>query len=255
MSLLRELLASLRDFLARAGALTRFLGRLVLMSPAGLLRPRLLVEQVYNAGALSLVIIMTSGLFVGMVMGLQGHDLLQRIGSEDSLGTGAALTLLKELGPVVTALLFAGRAGTALASEIGLMRATDQLSAMEIMAVDPMRRVILPRFLGGVISMPLLTGIFVMVSIFGVQLIGVQFFGIDQGQFWSQMRSAVELEDVREGLIKGLVFGVACSLIAVFEGYNAESTAEGVGRATTRTVVISSVATLVLDYIVTAILL
>jgi len=198
---------------------------------------------------------MTSGLFVGMVMGLQGHDLLQRIGSEDSLGTGAALTLLKELGPVVTALLFAGRAGTALASEIGLMRATDQLSAMEIMAVDPMRRVILPRFLGGVISMPLLTGIFVMVSIFGVQLIGVQFFGIDQGQFWSQMRSAVELEDVREGLIKGLVFGVACSLIAVFEGYNAESTAEGVGRATTRTVVISSVATLVLDYIVTAILL
>jgi len=255
MNLLRELLASLQDFLARAGAMTRFFGRLLLLSPAGVLRPRLIVEQVYNAGALSLVIIMTSGLFVGMVMGLQGHDLLQRIGSEDSLGTGAALTLLKELGPVVTALLFAGRAGTALASEIGLMRATDQLSAMEIMAVDPMRRVILPRFLGGVISMPLLTGIFVMVSIFGVQLIGVQFFGIDQGQFWSQMRSAVELEDVREGLIKGLVFGVACSLIAVFEGYNAESTAEGVGRATTRTVVISSVATLVLDYIVTAILL
>jgi phospholipid/cholesterol/gamma-HCH transport system permease protein len=255
MNLLRELLASLQDFLARAGAMTRFFGRLLLLSPAGVVRPRLIVEQVYNAGALSLVIIMTSGLFVGMVMGLQGHDLLQRIGSEDSLGTGAALTLLKELGPVVTALLFAGRAGTALASEIGLMRATDQLSAMEIMAVDPMRRVILPRFLGGVISMPLLTGIFVMVSIFGVQLIGVQFFGIDQGQFWSQMRSAVELEDVREGLIKGLVFGVACSLIAVFEGYNAESTAEGVGRATTRTVVISSVATLVLDYIVTAILL
>ena len=255
MNLLSELLASLRDFLARAGAMTRFFGRLLLLSPAGVVRPRLIVEQVYNAGALSLVIIMTSGLFVGMVMGLQGHDLLQRIGSEDSLGTGAALTLLKELGPVVTALLFAGRAGTALASEIGLMRATDQLSAMEIMAVDPMRRVILPRFLGGVISMPLLTGIFVMVSIFGVQLIGVQFFGIDQGQFWSQMRSAVELEDVREGLIKGLVFGVACSLIAVFEGYNAESTAEGVGRATTRTVVISSVATLVLDYIVTAILL
>ena len=255
MNLLRELLASLQDFLARAGAMTRFFGRLLLLSPAGVVRPRLIVEQVYNAGALSLVIIMTSGLFVGMVMGLQGHDLLQRIGSEDSLGTGAALTLLKELGPVVTALLFAGRAGTALASEIGLMRATDQLSAMEIMAVDPMRRVVLPRFLGGVISMPLLTAIFVMVSIYGVQLIGVQFFGIDQGQFWSQMRSAVELEDVREGLIKGLVFGVACSLIAVFEGYNAESTAEGVGRATTRTVVISSVATLVLDYIVTAILL
>ena len=214
-----------------------------------------MVEQVYNAGALSLVIIMTSGLFVGMVMGLQGYDLLSRIGSEDSLGIGAALTLLKELGPVVTALLFAGRAGTSIASEIGLMRATDQLSAMEIMAVDPMRRVVLPRFLGGVISMPLLTAVFVAISLYGVQLIGVQYFGIDQGQFWSEMRGAVEIEDVREGLIKGLVFGLACSLIAVFEGYNAEPTAEGVGRATTRTVVVSSVATLVLDYIVTAILL
>ena len=255
MNLMRELLAALGGFLARAGAMTRFAGRLLLLVPSGFLRPRLVVEQVYNAGALSLVIIMTSGLFVGMVMGLQGHDLLSRIGSEDSLGTGAALTLLKELGPVVTALLFAGRAGTALASEIGLMRATDQLSALEIMAVDPMRRVVLPRFLGGTISMPLLTAIFVMVSIYGVQLIGVQFFGIDQGQFWSQMRGAVELEDIREGLIKGFVFGVTCSLIAVFEGYNAEPTAEGVGRATTRTVVVSAVATLVLDYIVTAILL
>lgn len=255
MNLMQELLESLRDFLARAGAMTRFSVRLLAMSPSGFLRPRLLVEQVYNTGALSLVIIMTSGLFVGMVMGLQGHDLLARIGSEDSLGSGAALTLLKELGPVVTALLFAGRAGTALASEIGLMRATDQLSALEIMAVDPLRRVVLPRFLGGTIAMPLLTAIFVMVSIYGVQLIGVQFFGIDQGQFWSQMRGAVELDDVREGLIKGLVFGVACSLIAVFEGYNAHPTAEGVGRATTRTVVLSAVSTLVLDYIVTAILL
>jgi phospholipid/cholesterol/gamma-HCH transport system permease protein len=255
VTLVRELLEGMRDFLARAGAMTRFFVRVLLISPAGFLRPRLVIDQVYNAGALSLVIIMTSGLFVGMVMGLQGYDLLSRIGSEDSLGTGAALTLLKELGPVVTALLFAGRAGTALASEIGLMRATDQLSAMEIMAVDPMKRVVLPRFLGGVISMPLLTGIFVAVSLFGVQLIGVQYFGIDQGQFWSEMRSAVDIEDVREGLIKGLVFGVACSLIAVFEGYNAEPTAEGVGRATTRTVVVSAVTTLVLDYIVTAILL
>lgn len=255
MSLVRELLSGLADFLARAGAMTRFFGRLLLIAPAGLLRPRLVAEQVYNAGALSLAIIMTSGLFVGMVMGLQGHDLLARIGSEESLGTGAALTLLKELGPVVTALLFAGRAGTALASEIGLMRATDQLSAMEVMAVDPLKRVVLPRFLGGVISMPLLTAIFVTVSIYGVQLIGVQYFGIDRGQFWSEMRSYVEPADVREGLIKGLVFGVACSFIAVFEGYNAEPTAEGVGRATTRTVVVSSVATLILDYIVTAILL
>jgi len=255
MTLPREMLSGMVDFFARAGAMTRFLGRLLWITPAAVLRPRLLAEQVYNAGALSLAIIMTSGLFVGLVMGLQGHDLLARIGSEESLGTGAALTLLKELGPVVTALLFAGRAGTALASEIGLMRATDQLAAMDIMAVDPMKRVVLPRFLGGVISMPLLTAIFVMVSIFGVQLIGVQYFGIDRGQFWSEMRSFVELSDVNEGLIKGLVFGIACSLIAVFEGYNAEPTAEGVGRATTRTVVVSAVATLVLDYIVTAILL
>jgi phospholipid/cholesterol/gamma-HCH transport system permease protein len=255
MSLLRELITGMADFLARAGAMARFFVRLLWITPMGLLRPRLVADQIYNAGALSLAIIMVSGLFVGMVMGLQGHDLLARIGSEESLGTGAALTLLKELGPVVTALLFAGRAGTALASEIGLMRATDQLSAMDIMAVDPMKRVVLPRFLGGVISMPLLTAIFVMVSIFGVQLIGVQYFGIDRGQFWSEMRSYVELSDVREGLIKGLVFGIACSFIAVFEGYNAEPTAEGVGRATTRTVVVSAVATLVLDYIVTAILL
>jgi len=201
---------------------------------------------------LSLVIIMTCGLFVGMVLGLQGYELLERFGSEESLGMGAALALFKELGPVVTALLFAGRAGTALASELGLMRATDQLAAMEIMAVDPMQRVVLPRFLGGVIAMPLLTAIFIAIGIYGVQLVGVQLLGVDQGQFWSQMKDAVELEDVREGLVKGAVFGAACSLIAVFEGYNSKPTAEGVGRATTRTVVISSVVTLVLDYVLTA---
>ncbi|MDQ1242745.1 MAG: phospholipid/cholesterol/gamma-HCH transport system permease protein [Pseudomonadota bacterium] len=253
--LLADLLAKLRSFLERVGAMTRFFGQLLWLSPGALLRFRLIVEQVYNAGALSLVIIMTCGLFVGMVLGLQGHDLLQRFGSEDSLGTGAALALLKELGPVITALLFAGRAGTALASELGLMRATDQLSAMEIMAVDPMRRVVVPRFLGGAISMPLLTGVFIMVGLFGVQLVGVQLLGVDQGQFWSQMRGAVELDDIYEGLIKGVVFGIACSLIAVFEGYNAQPTAEGVGRATTRTVVISAVVTLVLDYILTALML
>ena len=225
------------------------------MTPRGLRRFRLIVDQVYNAGALSLVIIMTSGLFVGMVLGLQGYDLLQRFGSEDSLGTGAALALLRELGPVVTALLFAGRAGTALASEIGLMRATDQLTAMEMMAVDPMKFVVLPRFLGGVIAMPLLTATFIAIGLFGVQLVGVQMLGVDQGSFWSQMRAAVDLDDVREGLIKGVVFGIACSLIAVFEGYNAEPTAEGVGRATTRTVVVSAVLTLVLDYLLTAFML
>jgi len=255
MDLLADLLTKLRGFLERVGAMTRFFGQLLWLSPGALLRFRLIVEQVYNAGALSLVIIMTCGLFVGMVLGLRGHDLLQRFGSEDSLGTGAALALLKELGPVITALLFAGRAGTALASELGLMRATDQLSAMEIMAVDPMRRVVVPRFLGGAISMPLLTGVFIMVGLFGVQLVGVQLLGVDQGQFWSQMRGAVELDDIYEGLIKGVVFGIACSLIAVFEGYNAQPTAEGVGRATTRTVVISAVVTLVLDYILTALML
>jgi len=255
MDLLTELLEKLRSFLERVGAMSRFFGRLIWLSPAALLRFRLIVEQVYNTGALSLVIIMTCGLFVGMVLGLQGHDLLQRFGSEDSLGTGAALALLKELGPVITALLFAGRAGTALASELGLMRATDQLSAMEIMAVDPMKRVVVPRFLGGAISMPLLTAVFILVGLFGVQLVGVQLLGVDQGQFWSQMRGAVELGDIHEGLIKGVVFGIACSLIAVFEGYNAQPTAEGVGRATTRTVVISAVVTLVLDYILTALML
>ena len=239
-----ELLASARGFVQTRGRHDPLPAASVALTPAGLLRFRLIVEQIYNAGALSLVIIMTCGLFVGMVLGLQGYDLLQRFGSEDSLGTGAALALLKELGPVVTALLFAGRAGTSLASEIGLMRATDQLSAMEIMAVDPMRRVVLPRFLGGAISVPLLTAVFIAVGLFGVQLVGVQFLGVDQGSFWSQMRGAIELGDVTEGLIKGVVFGVACSLIAVYEGYNAQPTAEGVGRATTRTVVISAVLTL-----------
>jgi phospholipid/cholesterol/gamma-HCH transport system permease protein len=204
---------------------------------------------------LSLVIIMTCGLFVGMVLGLQGYDLLQRFGSEDALGTGAALALIKELGPVVTALLFAGRAGTALASEIGLMRATDQLAAMEMMAVDPIRRVVAPRFLGGLIAMPLLTVIFIAIGIFGVQLIGVQQLGVDAAAFWSQMRSSVGVDDVMEGVVKGCVFGVACSLIAVYEGYTATPTAEGVGRATTRTVVTSAVLTLILDYMLTAVML
>jgi phospholipid/cholesterol/gamma-HCH transport system permease protein len=235
--------------------MTRFALHLLALTPAGLLRPRSIVDQVYNTGALSLVIIMTSGLFVGMVMGLQGFDLLNRFGSEEYLGAGAALSLCKEFGPVVTALLFAGRAGTALAAELGLMRATDQLAAMEIMAVDPMRRVVLPRFLGGAIAMPLLTATFIAIGLYGAQLVGVQFFGVDQGSYWSQMRGAVQLDDIREGLIKGAAFGVACSLIAVFEGYNATPTAEGVGRATTRTVVISAVVTLILDYLLTALML
>ena len=236
----------------RLGGTTLFLLRLLEQSLPALARTRLVWAQIYNAGARSLIIIMLSGLFVGMVLGLQGYQLLQRFGSEEALGTAAALGLLKELGPVVTALLFAGRAGTALTSEIGLMRATDQLTAMEVMAVDPMRYVAAPRFLGGVIAMPLLAAVFSVIGLFGAQLIGVQLMGVDKGVFWSQMQSAVGMRDVTEGIVKSLVFGVSCSLIAVYEGYNAEPTAAGVGLATTRTVVASSVLTLLLDYVLTA---
>ncbi len=253
--MLKDLWSSLSDSLVRLGEIVRFLLRLVVVSPRSLLRFDLIVEQVYNAGALSLVIIMLSGLFVGMVLGLQGFQLLQRFGSEDALGTATAIGLVKELGPVITALLFAGRAGTALASEIGLMRATDQLSAMEMMAVDPIQRVVVPRFLGGVIAMPLLAAIFSMIGIYGSQLIGVQIMGVDSGSFWSQMRASVDLVDIREGIVKSLIFGVSCSLIAVYEGYNAVPTAEGVGTATTRTVVLSAVMTLFLDYLITAMFL
>jgi len=224
-------------------------------SVPALKRPRLLVAQIYNAGARSLVIIMLSGVFVGMVLGLQAYDLLARFGSESALGVAAALGLIRELAPVLTALLFAGRAGTALASEIGLMGATDQLTAMEMMAVDPVRYVVAPRFLGGVIAMPLLTAIFDCVGIYGTQLIGVTMMRIPPGTFWSQLVNAVELRDIREGFIKSVVFGVTCSLVAVYEGYYAEPTAEGVGLATTRTVVTSAVLILMLDYILTAMFL
>ncbi|MGQ0384601.1 MAG: lipid asymmetry maintenance ABC transporter permease subunit MlaE [Gammaproteobacteria bacterium] len=254
-SLPRELFASLSGALIALGAYALFFLRLLAATPRGLLRFGLVVQQVHNAGALSLVIIMLSGLFVGMVLGLQGFDLLERFGSEESLGTAVALGLLKELGPVVTALLFAGRAGTALASELGLMRATDQLAAMEMMAVDPVRRVVLPRFLGSVIAMPLLAAVFSLIGLFGAQLIGVQLMGVDAGQFWSQMRASVETGDVLEGVIKSGVFGVACGLVAVYEGYHSVPTAEGVGRATTRTVVISSVLVLLLDYMLTAVMM
>jgi phospholipid/cholesterol/gamma-HCH transport system permease protein len=215
-------------------------------------KPGLIVKQIYNAGARSLVIVMLSGLFVGMVLGLLGFDTLQRFGSEDSLGVLAALGMLKVLGPVLTALLFAGRAGTSLTSEIGLMKSTDQLTAMQMMAVDPLRYVVAPRFIGGIIAMPLLAATFSVVGLFGAQLIGVQQMGVDVGAFWSQTQNAVDLRDVTEGIVKSLVFGVACSLIAVYEGYQCEPTPEGVGLATTRTVVTSSVMVLLLNYLLTA---
>src|SRR5258708_13672304 len=251
VKLIRDLLESMTESLAGLGSVVRFLLRLVAASPRALLRLDLISQQIYNAGALSLVIIMLSGLFVGMVLGLQGFQLLQRFGSEEALGTAATIGLVKELGPVVTALLFAGRAGTALASELGLMRATDQLSAMEMMAVDPIRRVVGPRFLGGVIAMPLLAAIFSGIAVYGAQLVGVQIMGDDSGSFWSQMRAAVGLRDINEGIGKSCIFGVQCSLIAVYEGYYATPTPEGVGRATTRTVVTSAVFTLFLDFLST----
>ena len=238
--------------LRNIGRVALFLLRLLRQTGVVFTEPRAVIHQIYNCGARSLVIIMLCGLFVGMVLGLQGFDLLQRFGSEDALGVAAALGLLKELGPVVTALLFAGRAGTALASEIGLMRATDQLTAMEMMAVDPLRKVIAPRFLGGIVAMPLLVAVFNVIGIFGAQLIGVQLMGVDTGAFWSQMQGAVEIGDVNEGIVKSVCFGFACSLVAVYEGYHATPTAAGVGLATTRTVVISSVLTLLIDYILTA---
>jgi phospholipid/cholesterol/gamma-HCH transport system permease protein len=238
--------------LRRIGAMTLFLGQVLARVIPSFAKPGLIVKQIYNAGARSLVIIMLSGLFVGMVLGLLGFDTLQRFGSEDSLGVLAALGMLKVLGPVLTALLFAGRAGTSLTSEIGLMKSTDQLTAMQMMAVDPLRYVVAPRFLGGIIAMPLLAATFSVIGLFGAQLIGVQQMGVDVGAFWSQTQNAVDLHDVNEGIVKSLVFGIACSLIAVFEGYQCEPTPEGVGLATTRTVVTSSVMVLLLNYLLTA---
>jgi phospholipid/cholesterol/gamma-HCH transport system permease protein len=239
-------------WLRRVGAMTIFFAQVVARIVPSFRKPGLIVRQIYNAGARSLVIVMLSGLFVGMVLGLLGFDTLQRFGSEDSLGVLAALGMLKVLGPVLTALLFAGRAGTSLTSEIGLMKSTEQLTAMQMMAVDPLRHVVAPRFLGGVIAMPLLAATFSVIGLFGAQLIGVQQMGVDVGAFWSQTQDAVDLRDVTEGIVKSLVFGVACSLIAVYEGYHSEPTPEGVGLATTRTVVTSSVMVLLLNYLLTA---
>ena len=255
MTLLRLFIDSLVGSVRKLGAVTLFLFEILRRCPPVLARPKLITQQVYSSGLLSLVIIMTSGFFVGMVIGLQGYDSLSRLRQEDILGAGVALTLLKELGPVVTALLFAGRAGTALASDIGLMGATEQLSAMEVMAVDPVQRIVVPRFLGGAISVPLLTTIFNAIGILGAWFIGVNVMGVDNGAFWSQMQEYVDPEDIWEGVWKSVAFGIAASLIAVYEGYNAPPTAEGVGMATTRTVVTTSIVVLILDYLITAFLL
>lgn len=223
--------------------------------PGLVLRPLLVVQQVYAIGVLSLLIIVVSGTFVGMVLGLQLYNTLVNFGAEASLGPVIALTLVRELGPVVTALLFAGRAGSALTAEIGLMKATEQLSGMEMMAVDPVRRVLAPRFLGGFIAMPLLAAIFSLVGVYGGYFVGVGLLGVDEGSYWSQMQSMVDFDDdVMNGMIKSLVFGLVVTWIAVFEGYDAVPTSEGVSRATTRTVVHSSLAVLGLDFVLTALM-
>ena len=215
----------------------------------------LVIKQTYAVGVLSLVIIVVSGLFVGMVLGLQGYNTLVDFGAEESLGVVVALSLVRELGPVVTALLFAGRAGSALTAEIGLMKATEQLSAMEMMAVDPVRRVLAPRFLAGFISMPLLAAIFSAVGILGGYFVGVGLLGVDDGAYWSQMQDKVDMyDDINNGIIKSFVFGVVVTWIAIFEGNDAVPTSEGVSRATTRTVVHSALAVLGLDFILTALM-
>jgi phospholipid/cholesterol/gamma-HCH transport system permease protein len=234
------------------GSVTLFFLQVLAACLPALRRPGLIVRQIYNSGARSLIIIMLCGMVVGMIMGLAFSDMLARFGSESALGVAAGLALLKELGPVLTALLFAGRAGTSLASEIGLMRATDQLTAMQVMAVDPLRYVVAPRFLGGLIAMPLLVAIFDILGLFGAQLIGVSVMGVDAGTFWSQLQINVDMADVYEGAAKSLVFGATCTLLAVYYGYHAAPTAEGVGLATTRTVIASSVLVLIFDYMLTA---
>jgi phospholipid/cholesterol/gamma-HCH transport system permease protein len=255
MRLLREAWYILLGFLEMLGACGLFLVHLIRLTPYALRRPSLIFQQVFTIGAMSLVLIMVSGLFVGMVLGLQGFNTLNKFGSTNILGTLVTLGLLRELGPVITALLYAGRAGTALTSEIGLMRATEQLAGMEMMAVDPVRRIVVPRFLGGVISMPLLVGIFNAVGLLGGYYLGVILMHVDRGSFWSEVHSRVDFhEDFLSGVIKSFVFGIAATLIAVFEGYYAQPTAEGVSRATTRTVVNSAVAVLALDFLLTALM-
>lgn len=216
----------------------------------------LVLQQIYAEGVLSLVIIIVSSLFIGMVVALQGYHTLVKFGASQQLGPLVALSVVRELGPVVTALLFAGRAGSAVTAEIGLMKATDQLSSMEMMAVDPIHRVIAPRIWGGFISMPLLTIIFNMTAIYGAYLVGVKWLGLDAGAFWANMQASVDFHlDVVNGILKSVVFGLVVVWIAVYQGYDAEPTAAGIANATTRSVVYSSLAVLGLDFVLTAMMI
>lgn len=243
------------DQLRSFGVATIMLWNAIVCWPRWRLAMPLFIAQVYAVGVLSLIIILVSGLFIGMVLGLQGYNILITYGSEQALGTMVALTLTRELGPVVTALLFAGRAGSALTAEIGLMKATEQLASMEMIGVDPLRRIVAPRFWAGVFSMPLLVTLFVAVGIWGGRLIGVEWLGVFEGSYWANMQQSVEfVDDVLNGLIKALVFGIAVTWIAVFQGYDCIPTSEGISRATTRTVVYGSLAVLALDFILTAVM-
>ena len=243
------------SFFERLGRGSIFFLNVLAGLPALMLRPGLIIVQVWSVGVRSLLITVVSGVFVGMVLGLQGYNTLVDFGAEESLGVVVALSLVRELGPVVSALLFAGRAGSALAAEIGLMKATEQLDGMEMMAVDPLRRVVAPRFLAGVISMPLLAAIFSAVGVLGGYFVGVGLLGVDEGAFWSQMQSAVDVQDdVLNGVVKSVVFGVVVTWIAVFEGYDTVPTSEGVSTATTHTVVHASLAVLGLDFVLTALM-
>ena len=253
LDLLAALGAGTRRNLADWGYGARLFVRLALMTGAALRRPALVRDQVHFLGNHSLAIITVSGLFVGFVLGLQGYYTLQRYGSAEALGLLVALSLVRELGPVVAALLFAGRAGASLTAEIGLMRAGEQLAALEMMAVDPVRRILAPRFVGGVIALPLLSAVFSAVGILGGYAVGVLMIGVDSGAFWSQMQGGVDVwKDVGNGVVKSVVFAVAVTFIALLQGYVAQPTPEGVASATTRSVVVSSLSVLGLDFILTA---
>jgi phospholipid/cholesterol/gamma-HCH transport system permease protein len=256
MNLIRWLGATALAAVERLGRATLFLYQVLAGSWPLARRFYLVIQQVFAVGVLTLLIILVSGLFVGMVLGLQGYNTLVKFGAEESLGLLVALSLVRELGPVVTALLFAGRAGSALTAEIGLMKATEQLAGMEMMAVNPLTRVIAPRFFAGVIAMPLLAAMFSAIGVLGGHLVGVGLLGVDTGAFWSQMQDGVDFhDDIMNGVIKSLVFGGVVTWISVFEGYDAVPTSEGVSRATNRTVVYSSLAVLALDFILTALML
>jgi phospholipid/cholesterol/gamma-HCH transport system permease protein len=250
---IRQIGHYLVDAVWRIGYATHFFARVIFNSGVSFRRFHLTVRELFFTGVMSLIIILVAGLFVGVVLGLQGYEVLKSYGSESALGTLVALSLVRELGPVLAALLFAGRAGSAMTAEIGLMKASEQLAAMDMMAVNPIARVVAPRFWAGVISMPLLAMIFSVMGVFGGYLVGVVYIGVDEGSFWSQMQGSVEFQhDILNGVLKSFVFGVAVTVISLFEGFDAPPTAEGVSRATTRTVVQSSLIVLLLDVVLTA---